>query len=83
MISTPKREDAMRRPILVVLIAIAGMLAIWSLTTSAQVIDSSPCEQSCYEQKSICVSACGTQTNPVECEAQCHDEVVDCLEECR
>ena len=73
----------MRGAALVVLLAAACLVTIWSFITSAQVIDSSACEQSCYEQKSICVSACGTHTNPVECEAQCHDELLDCLKQCR
>jgi hypothetical protein len=72
----------MRDPARVVLLAAACLVAIWSLTTSAQVIDSTPCEQSCYEQKSTCVSGCGTHTDPVECEAQCDDELGDCLRQC-
>ena len=66
----------MRGSVLVVLLAATCLVAM-SFITSAQVIDSTPCEQSCYEQKSACVSECGTHTNPVECEAQCHDELRD------
>ena len=72
----------MRRPILVVLIAIAGMLAIWSLTTSAQVIDATPCQTSCQEQKTYCITECGQHDNPVECEAECHDALATCLQDC-
>jgi hypothetical protein len=72
----------MRRPILVVLIAIAGMLAIWSFTTSAQVIDATPCEQSCHEQKTYCITECGEHDNPVECEAGCDEAVEECLQDC-
>jgi len=73
----------MRKPVLVALLATAWLVAMWSFATSAQVIDSSPCQESCYEQKSVCVSACGTESNPVECETQCHDQLVDCLRQCR
>jgi len=73
----------MRRPILVALLGAACLVAIWSFATGAQVIDSTPCQKSCYEQKSLCISACGTETNPVECEARCHDQLADCLKQCR
>jgi hypothetical protein len=73
----------MRRPILLALLTAACLGAMWSFGTGAQVIDSTPCQKSCYEQKSLCISACGTETNPVECEAQCHDQLADCLQQCR
>lgn len=72
----------MRRAVLVAMLGAACLLSLWSFGTWAQVIDSSPCEQSCYKQKSICVTACGEHTNPVECEAQCQDDLLDCLREC-
>ena len=73
----------MRGSAFFVLLAGACLVAASSFITSAQVIDSNACEQSCYEQESICVSECDTHTNPVECEAQCHDELTDCLRRCR
>jgi hypothetical protein len=73
----------MRRSILVTLLAALCLAAIWSFAGWAQVIDSTACERSCYEQKSVCVSACGAHTNPVECEAQCDDQLDTCLEQCR
>ena len=73
----------MRGPALVVLLAAACLVATWSFVTSAKVIDSNPCEKVCYDEESSCVSACGTQANPVECEEQCHDQLLDCLKECR
>jgi hypothetical protein len=76
-------DVTMRGATLVVLLAAASLVTIWSFISSAQAIDSNACEQSCYEQKTICVSACETHTNPVECEAQCDDELIDCLKQCR
>ena len=73
----------MRRAALVLVLAAAGLLAAWSLVTTAQVIDPSPCEQACQEQKTVCVSACGAHADPVECEAKCHEALQDCLEGCR
>jgi hypothetical protein len=73
----------MRRTVFLAVLAAAALVAVWSFTTGAQVTDSSPCQKSCYEQKSICVSACGAESNPIECEAQCHDQLTDCLRECR
>jgi hypothetical protein len=73
----------MRRSVLVALLAAACLVAIWGFASWAQVIDSTPCEASCYEQKSVCVSACGTHVNPVECEARCDDALDECLEQCR
>ena len=72
----------MRRASLIVLLAAACLVTIWSFITSAQVIDSDSCEQSCYEQQSICVSECDTHTNPVECDERCQDELIDCLKRC-
>jgi hypothetical protein len=73
----------MRRSDLVERLAVACLVAIWSFATWAQVIDSTPCQKSCYDQKSLCVSECGTHNNPVECEARCDDQLADCLRECR
>jgi hypothetical protein len=73
----------MRRPVLVALLVAASVGAMWSFTVWAQVIDSTPCQASCYEQKAACVSACGTGNDPVECEAECDDQLADCLEQCR
>ena len=77
----------MRRRAQITLLAaaslVATVLAIGSLATRAQVIDSTPCQRSCYEQKAGCVSACGTHSNPIECEEGCHDQLQDCLKECR
>ena len=71
----------MRGSALVVIVA-ACLMALWSFIVSAQVIDSTPCEQACYEQKSICVTECGRHVNTVECEASCHDELIDCKRRC-
>ena len=73
----------MRMGNLGVWIAAIGLVLVCGFVTSAQVIDASACEQACYERESSCVSACDGRENPVECEASCHDEVADCLEQCR
>ncbi len=72
-----------RIALLAVASLVATVLAIGSFATRAQVIDSTPCQRSCYEQKAECVSACGTHPNPIECEESCHDQLQDCLKECR
>jgi hypothetical protein len=74
----------MRGPILVlVLVAGAALAASVSSTTLAQDVDGGECQQVCYEQQQVCVTACGEHGNPVECEAQCNDDLSACLEECR
>jgi hypothetical protein len=64
------------------LFAAACLVAAWSFTTWAQAIDSDPCQKSCYEQESVCVSACGADGNPIECEEGCQDQRTDCLRQC-
>jgi len=72
----------MRKSVRVALLSAACLAVIWSFAAWAQVIDSTPCEKSCYEKKSECVSACGEQTDPIECEGRCEDQLEDCLEQC-
>ncbi len=62
---------------------VATVLAVGSFATRAQVIDSTPCQGSCYEQKAECVDACGAHPDPIECEEGCDDTLLDCLKECR
>lgn len=73
----------MRNTLLAVLLAAAGSIALWSLATSAQVIDADPCQRACYQAHAACVTGCGTQNDPIECEGDCQDQVEDCLSECR
>src|SRR5687767_6668276 len=42
-------------PLAVLFAAAAFLAALVGFDTYAQVIDANPCQQSCYEQKSICV----------------------------
>ena len=72
------------RAALAVLFATAAFLAVLvGLDSSAQVIDSDPCQASCNEQKAACVSDCGSHTNTVECEAGCDVDLEECLRHCR
>jgi hypothetical protein len=71
-----------RRPLLIALLAVVGSLAVWSFTTSAQVIDGTACEQSCAEQKTDCITECGEHDNPVECEAGCDEALDECQRDC-
>ena len=73
----------MRKRILFALLAAAWLIAAWNLASWAQAIDTTPCQKSCYDQKTMCVTACGTHNNPIECEEQCHEQLTDCLRECR
>ena len=72
----------MRAPALAILLAV-GLLAPWAFLSSAQVDDAGACEQACREVKASCIDVCGTHADPVECEAQCDDELEGCLERCR
>jgi hypothetical protein len=72
----------MRRSILVALLLAAGLVAGLALTSSAQVTDGTPCEQDCYERKAACVSDCGEERNPVECDQLCQEQVDECVEQC-
>lgn len=65
-----------------VLIALA-LVAGWAPVGTAQIIDSDGCERACYAQEAACTDACGTHTDPVECDGDCRDELEDCLRECR
>ena len=60
-----------------------ALLGGWAPVSTAQIIDSDGCEKACYAQESACADACGTHTNPVECDGECRDELEDCLRECR
>jgi hypothetical protein len=73
----------MRNSVRVALLAAASLVVIWSFATWAQVIDATPCETSCYDQNTACVSTCSAHGNPVECDAECEDQLRDCLSQCR
>ena len=70
-------------PLAVLFASAAFLAALVGFDSSAQVIDANPCQQSCYEQKAVCDQACGSHTNPVECEGRCDDELGECLRHCR
>ena len=70
-------------PELRVLLGGLALLGGWAASSTAQIIDADECERACYAQESVCTEACGTHTNPVECDGQCRDELEDCLRECR
>jgi hypothetical protein len=72
----------MKRWVLLTLALLAGF-SLLGFATLAQIIDRSACQEACYEQKSMCVSECGSHSNPIECEQGCHDQLEDCLKQCR
>ena len=72
-----------RRSIRIAWLSAALVAATAALTAWAQVIDSTPCERSCYEKKAACVSACGEHPDPIECEGGCEDALEDCVRQCR
>ena len=41
------------------------------------------CRTACQTQHELCIEACSNHPNPVECEADCRDQVEDCNIECR
>jgi hypothetical protein len=71
-----------RRSVLFALLGAACLVAIWSFATWGQVIDASACERSCNEHHTAYVTACGTHDNPVECDADCRDQLEGCQEQC-
>jgi apolipoprotein N-acyltransferase len=78
-----KETRAMRRSTLVVMLVVAGLVAMGSFISLAQVIDANECERSCYEQESICTSECATREDPIECEQRCQGALLDCAKRCR
>jgi hypothetical protein len=72
----------MRGSALVVLLAAISLAAGIGIVSSAQVVDPTACENTCYERQTRCVTACGSHADPIECEAQCQDQVEDCLARC-
>lgn len=58
------------------------LAASWALVSSAQDGEPSPCEAACVEQKVACVTECGDQDNPMQCEEQCETVFLDCTEQC-
>jgi hypothetical protein len=72
----------MHRAVLVVLSVLVLLVAATGWMSTAQVIDPTTCEQTCYAQQTTCVTACGSHADPIECEARCQDQVEDCLAQC-
>jgi len=68
-----------------IVLAAAALGTLWllsGLATTAQSEADDACRQSCEDQSSECVSACGQHSNPVECEARCHDGRFECIQSC-
>jgi hypothetical protein len=72
----------MRRSILVALLALAALLAAWSVVSWAQVIDGDPCRDACYQTKAACITECSHHRNPMDCESACRETLQDCLDQC-
>ena len=68
-----------RRLALGVLILALGTTVWWS-TSQAQ--DEQSCKAECQRQQQQCISSCGAESNPIECEASCRDEAYTCEEQC-
>jgi hypothetical protein len=58
------------------------LAALASLSSSAEVIDLTACQQACDEQQSACIEARGEEDNPIECEMRCEDQAEDCQPRC-
>ncbi len=68
------------RRILGMLLIVIALTAWWS-TTYADGEDD--CKSACEMQRKQCVEACGEHPNPVECDADCRDDLEDCDRHCR
>jgi hypothetical protein len=72
----------MPRKLRIALAFLAAVLASAGGVAWAQIDEPSACEQACSEQEQACVTACGEQSNPIECEASCRDDGESCRERC-
>lgn len=68
------------RRILGVLLIVIALTAWWSTTYADNEDD---CKSACKVQREQCIEACAEHSNPVECDARCHDDVLDCHRDCR
>lgn len=73
----------MTRTLWIALAFLAAVLASAGGVAWAQIDEPSACEQACNEEVQACITACGEQSNPIECEASCRDDGETCQERCR
>ena len=72
------------RDVLAIALALitAGLLITTGTEMQAQVIEGDACAEACYREKDACVDECHRHVNPVECDSDCRDVLMDCLHEC-
>jgi hypothetical protein len=57
-------------------------ITAWLSTAYAQQEDEA-CRTACQTQHEQCIEACGEHSDPVECDADCREQMEDCNTECR
>jgi hypothetical protein len=57
-------------------------ITAWLSTAYAQQEDEA-CRTACQTQHEQCIESCAEHPDPVECDADCRDEMEDCNIECR
>jgi len=61
-------------------LVIALSMTAWLTTTQAQ--EDSDCRAACQAQHERCVEVCSVHSDPVECDANCRNEMEDCEARC-
>ena len=63
-------------------LVLALAMTTWLSTVYGQQEDEA-CRTACQTQHDLCIEACGEHPDPVECDADCRDQMEDCNIECR
>ena len=72
----------MRRSSLLVALTTACLLAMAGYPALALDQEYDACAAACRAAKVQCISSCGEQDNPMECDARCEEQAQQCLEQC-
>jgi hypothetical protein len=72
----------MRRSSLMVTLAVVCLLVMAVFTAWAMEGEEGSCAAACREAKDRCVTSCGANSDPIECEDQCERQAQECLEQC-
>lgn len=71
----------MKRRLAVGTLLISLGMTFWWSTSQAQEEDT--CVESCRSEHEQCIESCAQHPNPIECDADCREDSIDCTRECR
>ena len=74
-------EDEMKVRLALGSTVVVLLAAFWWSNSQAWEEDEA-CRASCRDQQHLCVQACAEHPNPVECDARCRKEYIDCEKRC-